>query len=263
MHPILFEIPFFGGITIYSYGVLVALGFLAGMFWVRHEAKHLGENPDLAVDLVFYVILAALIGSRVAYVLVSERANFLQDPISIFRIWEGGLVFYGGLLGAIAVTLWFTRRYNKSFLLYADMFVPGVAIGHAIGRLGCLMAGCCYGRPVTHEHWWTITFPTHLHGFAPTGVPLYPTQLMESLAEICIFLLLVLLRRWKSFQGEIFCYYLFVYGTIRSIIEIYRGDVIRGYVIENVISTSQAISLCMFVLAGVIWFVQTRKKEEA
>ena len=147
MHPILFEIPLFGGITIYTYGVLTALGFLSGMMWVNYEAKRVGANADRALDLVFYIIVASILGARATYVLVSDSSQFFSDPLSFFRIWEGGLVYYGGFIGALAMTIWYTHRHHMSFLLYADILATALPLGHAIGRLGCIMAGCCFWRP--------------------------------------------------------------------------------------------------------------------
>lgn len=260
MHPVLFKIPLFGGLTVYTYGVLVALGFVAGMWWVGREAKRVGVDPARATDLVFYVIVAALVGSRIAYVLISDRSQFFSDPMSFFRIWEGGLVFYGGLLGAVAVGVWYTRRHRLAFFTVADLFAPGIALGHAIGRLGCLMAGCCYGRVAPHVHWWTITFPAHERTFAPPGLPLYPTQPVEAVANLTIFLLLVLSRKRRQFEGQVFVWYLMAYAVVRSVIELYRGDQIRGFLIEGILSTSQAISLAMVGLAVVIWATQRRRQ---
>jgi phosphatidylglycerol---prolipoprotein diacylglyceryl transferase len=259
MHPVLFEIPFFGGLTIYTYGVLVALGFLAGMLWVGYEAKRVGEDPARATDLVFYVILAAIIGSRIVYVLVSDRQHFFQDPLSFFRIWEGGLVFYGGLIGATAVSIWYTRYHRRSFWVYADIFSPAIALGHAFGRIGCLMAGCCHGRPAPMETWWTLNFPVHAQGFAPPGIPLYPTQPMESLTALTIFLVLFLLRRFQRFRGEMFVYYLALYGCARIVLEQYRGDAVRGHLLGGLLSTSQLISIGLLVAAAGIWCWQRRR----
>ncbi|MBI2343038.1 MAG: prolipoprotein diacylglyceryl transferase [Deltaproteobacteria bacterium] len=259
MHPILFTIPLFGGLTIYTYGVLVATAFLVGMFWVDREARRVGENPARATDLVFYIIVAAIVGSRIVYVLVSEREQFFQDPLSFFRIWEGGLVFYGGFLGALLVALWYIQKHHLNFWRTADIFVPGVALGHAIGRVGCLMAGCCHGRPALHNAWWTLTFPPHEHGFAPPGVPLYPTQPLESIAELLIFAILVVVGRRKRFEGEVFATYLFLYAIVRTALETVRGDAVRGFLFGGLLSTSQAISLLLGFAAIGIWVVRRRK----
>ena len=112
MHPVLFEIPFFGGIPVFSYGVLVATGFLVGSFWVKREAMRVGISPERAMDLLFYIIIAALVGSRVLHILVSDLDRVLENPLLLFKVWEGGLVFYGGLIGALLVSILYVRKYR-------------------------------------------------------------------------------------------------------------------------------------------------------
>lgn len=259
MHPLLFTIPLFGGLPVHTYGVLVALGFLAGMTWVRYEARRVGENPDLAVDLVFYIIVAAILGSRVYYVFITDFAHFKEDPLSFFRLWEGGLTFHGGLAGAVLVAFWFLRRNRRSFIKFADIFAPGVSLGHTFGRLGCFMVGCCHGRPVGHDAWWALVFPQHPRCFAPWGVPLYPTQPAEAIGNFCIFLILVLLRKRKQFDGQVFAIYLMLYGLLRFVVEMYRGDATKDPIPGTPLSMAQGISVGLLVLALIIWRVQSRK----
>ena len=138
MYPVLFKIPLFGGITIYSYGVMVALAFIAGMIWVSRESRRLGQDPAKAVDLVFYVILSAIVGSRILEIIVSEWDRFLENPLMIFKIWEGGLVFYGGLIAAILVSIWYIRRHLMPLrprpLDRADRLLPRRLLLRAPGR---------------------------------------------------------------------------------------------------------------------------------
>lgn len=260
MYPVLIHIPLFGHtITIYTYGFMVALAFVAGMVWVSYEARRVGQNPARAMDLAFYVIVAAIIGSRILHVLVSERDRFLENPLMILRIWEGGLVFYGGLIGAILVSVWYMRRHHLPFWIISDIFAPAIAIGHFFGRLGCFMAGCCYGRPCDHPAWYTVTFPMNISSFAPPGVPLYSTQLMEAAGELLIFIFLVVFRRWKRFDGQILATYLILYSILRAFVEYFRGDASRGFLIEPYISTSTFISILMFA-GGVLIYVTKWKK---
>lgn len=245
MYPILFKIPFFGGIPVYTYGMLVALAFVVGIVWVTYESKRLGQDVGKATDLLFYLILAGIIGSRIVYVIVSERERFFENPLIFFKIWEGGLVFYGGLLAAAAVGVWYFRRHRLPVLLYCDIFAPAIALGHSIGRMGCLMAGCCYGKQAALGAWYAITFPMKEHTFAPTGIPLYPTQIMESAGEFLIFLTLFFLRWKKRFVGQMIATYLILYGVLRFVVEFFRGDMDRGFIISQIISVSQAISVLM------------------
>jgi len=165
----------------------------------------------------------------------------------MIKLWEGGLVFYGGLLACLVVATLYTRRQNWSLKQAGDLLVPGLALGHAIGRLGCLMAGCCYGRPVSGDPWWALTFPDRGVGLVPAGIPLYPTQIMESLLELSLFAVLILIRRRKRFTGQVFLSYLMVYAVLRSVLELFRGDAVRGFLIPGLLSTSQFISLAVFV----------------
>lgn len=261
MHPVLFKIPVFGGITVYTYGFFVALAFVVGMIWVSMECRRVGEDPKRAMDLGFYIILAALFGSRILHILVSERERFLDNPLIIFKIWEGGLVFYGGVIGAVAVTVWFVWRYKLNFWKYTDIFAPAMALGHAIGRIGCFMAGCCYGLPVGKKAWYSLTFPYDPHSFAPAGVALFPTQLMEVAGELIIFGILLLVRSKKRFEGQLIATWLILYAIMRAFVEFFRGDVTRGFVIEPWLSTSQFISIVLFIIGIVIYIKKWRTKE--
>ena len=264
MFPLLFEVPVFGGVRIYTYGVLVALAFLAGIFWTTREAriaKIAGVDPDTILDLSFYIVLAALVGSRILYIFVDWQ-RYASHPLDVIKIWEGGLVFYGGLIGAILMSIVYLKKHRLSFLKVADLFMPGVALGHAFGRLGCFAAGCCYGRVMPSGSFFSVTFPPNRFSLAPAGLPLFPSQPVESVAEFLIFLLLILLRRKKRFEGQIFLVYITLYGISRSILETFRGDSIRGFIIPNLLSTSQLISGCLILIVGVLYFRLRRRTVE-
>lgn len=254
MYPVLFKIPWFGGITIYTYGFFVALAFLVGMFWVNRECKRSGLNAARAMDLAFYIIIAALVGSRVLHVLVSEHQRFFENPLILLKIWEGGLVFYGGVIASVAVAAWYMWRHKMNFWIYSDVFAPAIALGHVFGRIGCFMAGCCYGKEVGHSAWYSLSFPDDPHSFAPPGHPLYPTQLMEVAGELLIFIFLLFLRKHKRFDGQILGTWLVLYALLRWFVEYFRGDFVRGFLIDPWLSTSQFISILM-LLAGVIIYI--------
>lgn len=247
----------------YTYGVLVATAFIVGIAWINHESKRVGLSPARATDLAFYIILSAIIGSRILYVILTEWDRFVQNPLVFFKIWEGGLVFYGGLIAALIVSVWYFRKYKLPVLAYCDVFAPGIALGHSIGRIGCFMAGCCFGKPVGHAAWYAVTFPVRSHSFAPPEVALYPTQLMESGCEFIIFWCLFALSRVKKFEGQLIATYLILYGIARFFIEFLRGDMDRGFVIPDVLSVSQLISIIMIVGGFIFYvghFVSARKK---
>lgn len=250
MHPILFEIPKFeildwiiGPLPIRMYGLMIGIGFLLGMYLASNRAKKERVNPDRVLDMGIYLLLAAIVGSRVAYVLTSMH-EFSGNPLDVFAVWKGGLVFYGGLLAAVPTGIWYVKKHKLSVWKIADIMAPYIALGHGFGRLGCFFAGCCYGAECNGPLGITFTDPRSL---APLGVPLYPTQLFESGGEFLIFAALLFSRRYKKFDGQIFWLYPLLYAILRSVIEMYRGDAARGLYFGDVVSTSQLISIVMFV----------------
>jgi phosphatidylglycerol:prolipoprotein diacylglycerol transferase len=235
VHPVLFHI---GKLHIYSYGLMIAIGVVVGLLLARRQSVREGINPDKIIDITFYILVAALIGSRLLFVLMNLE-EYATDPLKIFKIWEGGLVFYGGLLLAVAVGIWYIKRLDLPLWQVADIFAPSVAIGHAFGRIGCFLAGCCYGKPSTLP--WAVTFADP-RSLAPQGIPLHPTQLYSSLGLFAIFSLLVFLRKRKTFHGELFWSYTLMYSIFRFFIEFLRGDP-RGSVLGGILSTTQAIGI--------------------
>jgi phosphatidylglycerol---prolipoprotein diacylglyceryl transferase len=218
--------------------VMLALGFLLAVVLCRAEAPHAGINPDGMLDLSFYILAGAILGSRFFYVL-TNWPEFAGNPLDVVKFWRGGLVFYGGLIFAFLIGAWYVRKHKLSFRKMADVIAPSIALGQAMGRLGCFSAGCCYGKPTTA--FWAVTFRDS-NSLAPLGVPLHPTQLYESAATFGIFLALILMRRRERFQGRLLWFYLLFYSAARFIIEFYRGDP-RGWAIPGVLSTAQATGI--------------------
>ncbi len=257
MFPVLLEIPIFGGIRIYTYGVLVALAFVSAIGWTTREARLAHIKKDFVLDLAFYIVLAALAGARVLYILV-DWERYVAHPAEILKVWEGGLVFYGGLLGSIAVSFYYIRKHGYRFFQIADVFMPAVALGHAIGRLGCFAAGCCYGREAG-DFPLAVVFPLNHFSLAPAGIPLLPSQLFESATALVIFGILIFIRRHKKFEGQIFISYLILYGIARSLLELTRGDSIRGYIVPGILTTSQGIS-GLLILAAITVYLYWRQR---
>jgi phosphatidylglycerol:prolipoprotein diacylglycerol transferase len=251
MHPIFFQI---GPITVYTYGVFVAIGFLLGLVVAVREARRTGEDPQKIMDMALYVLIGAIVGSRGLYVLIS-REEFTGNPFQVLFIWKGGLVFYGGLVGGILVVIWYTRRYGMALLKTLDIYAPAMALGHAVGRIGCFSAGCCYGRPTPLP--WAVTF-THPASLAPLGLPLHPVQLYECFSLFLIFALLMKLRRWQSFNGQLAWTYLFLYASARFILEFFRGDP-RGFLFDGALSTSQFLGVLVAPVAAFFWWRGWRK----
>lgn len=251
MHPILFKL---GSLTVYTYGFFIAMGFLAGISLAKKEAQRLGESPEKITDLCFYILLSAIIASRLFYVLINAEM-FVSNPLEIFRIWNGGLVFYGGFVGAGLTTVYYLKKHEMPLWKTLDMLAPSLAVGHFLGRIGCFSAGCCYGKECHLP--WAVTF-SHPETLARTGVPLHPTQLYEAANNLMIFGILWMFRRRKKFDGQIFWLYVLIYGITRSVIEIFRGD-FRGEFILGVISVSQAIGITFALTAAVMLVIFNKK----
>jgi len=230
------------------------MAFLSAIALALREARRVGEDANKILDLCFYVLIAAIVGSRILYVLINW-STFRHDPFEIVRIWHGGLVFYGGFIGALITALWYIRRKGLPILKTADIMAPSIAFGQFVGRIGCFFAGCCYGRNCDLP--WAVTF-THPESLAPKGVPLHPTQLYSSLNGLLIFLVLKRLMRNKGFEGQIFWTYVFLYAVTRSILEHFRGDD-RGMLFGSMLSSSQFIGLIMAVIAIVMMIILRRR----
>jgi phosphatidylglycerol:prolipoprotein diacylglycerol transferase len=244
MYPILFEV---GDWPVYSYGVLLAVAYLAALQLAVVRARREGLDGSRVMDLGIYLIIAALVGAKLMLVLV-DFEYFLSQPGEILSLVRAGGVFYGGLIAAVGVAIWLVRKYDLPLWTTADLFAPGIALGHVIGRVGCLLAGCCYGRPASVP--WAITFTdpqAATNVGTPLGVPLHPTQLYDAGAELVILgILLATESRGRRFPGRTFWLYILLYGISRFIVEFYRGDE-RGVMLG--LSTSQFVSLVAVPLA--------------
>lgn len=264
MHPVLLTFPEFlpviGGHHLRVYGFLVALGFLFALIYVKKESRRAGLHPDRTMDLFFYMAIFSIVGARALYMINSVGKDFFSDPLMIFRFWEGGLVFQGGVIGAILCWVYYTRKHKMGTFQTSDVFAPALALGHAVGRIGCFFAGCCYGKQCGLTYPFGVTFPFDPLSIAPPGVVLYPTQLFESFGEFAIFGFLLWYRRHKPFDGAVFLVYLMVYSILRSILEIYRGDQIRGFVIEPYLSNGQFLSLVTIIVCLFLWVYLKKRK---
>src|SRR6185369_14671161 len=206
-----------------TYGLLVATGVLLGLWISVRNSEKQGINPEHAWNLGIYVVLAGIIGAKVLYVINEWRTLGHLNEIFSFSTLQAGGVFSGGLLAGLAVAVWYIRKHSIPALAACDAFSPGLALGHAIGRLGCFAAGCCYGKETSH--WWGVTFTNPIantNAGTPLGKALEPTQLIESAAELIIFGVLTWMFGRKKFDGQIFGAYLFLYGIARFFIEFLR-----------------------------------------
>ncbi|MBL6963669.1 MAG: prolipoprotein diacylglyceryl transferase [Bacteroidetes bacterium] len=264
MHPVLFKIPwpdFLPGpdhLTVHSYGFFIALGILAAYTYASWRAKkEMGISQDTITSLLIYIVIAAVVGGKVFTWFENPRFYF-SDPANLLKNFSSGFVFYGSLIFAIPTMLFFFKKHKIPVLQMLDIIAITAPIVHAFGRFGCFMAGCCHGIPT--DSFLGITFSDPHCAAYPKDMPLHPTQLYSVLLLLLIILILSLIKSRKQFHGQLFLIYLALYAIGRSIIEIFRGDEGRGYVIEDFLSNSQFISL--FVIAGVIYFYFRLQKRQ-
>ncbi len=244
MHPILLD---FGIIKLYTYGLFLALGFMAAVWFSKRNAKFYNTADQVISDLFFTILLAAIVGARVLYVLINFD-TFRSNPLEIFKIWNGGLVFFGGFIAAVGACLILLKIKKLPIAKTADIIAPGIALGHSIGRFGCLFAGCCYGRQCDLP--FAIKF-TNPDGLAPLNVYLHPTQVYMVISNFLLFLVLMWLQKRKKFHGMVFLFYVMLYSAFRSGIEFFRGD-FRGDFFFEFLSMSQGIGLVVSFVALVM-----------
>ena len=244
----------FGPVTLHTYGMLVALGFLAALVVVMRGSRREGLPSEPVLDLAFVTVLAAIVGSRLLYVLFNLR-EYLAAPLRIFKVWEGGLIFHGGLLLASPVCFYFVRRANLPAWATADVFAPAIALGQAIGRIGCFAAGCCYGAP--WEPPFCVTF-TDKDALAPLNVPLFPSQLFSFASGVVIFTILVAYRPRRRSPGQVFWLYLILASAARIAEDAFRGAEAKSAVLPW-LSATQAISLGLGAVAVLMFVVFGRR----
>ncbi|MBV8207681.1 MAG: prolipoprotein diacylglyceryl transferase [Acidobacteria bacterium] len=247
MFPQIFHI---GQFALPTYGLMAAIGLVVGLSVVVRGARLQGIDPEKAWNLGLVAILSALLGAKL--LMIATEWDTYHDWHAIFsmQFLQAAGVFYGGLIGAILACSWYIRRNRLPLLRTCDVFAPGIALGHAFGRLGCFAAGCCYGKPTRLP--WGITFSNPL-SLAPLNVALQPTQLYEFLVELGNFAILWWLLKHKKFEGQIIGTYLFIYGVARFFLEFLRDDPGRGSVFGGALSATQLISIFLVIAGGLLW----------
>lgn len=265
MYRILFNI---GSFPIYSYGVMIALAFIAGILLAMKEAKRCGEDPERILDISLYIIIGALIGGRLGYV-IFYLDYYLKNPVKIFYFRQGGLAFLGGFILAFILGSWYVKRSKLSFWKYTDIAAPSIALGLGIGRIGCFLNGCCFG--IVSEK-YGIKFPAlnmppvymqHLKdGLIASGssytLPVIPTQLYSSLYGFLIFIILMWVKKYKKYDGFIFLTFLILYSISRFVIEFFRFYE-DDYIFFN-LTITQAISIIIALCS--LFFMNILKKKK-
>jgi phosphatidylglycerol:prolipoprotein diacylglycerol transferase len=236
-----------GPITVHWYGVMMVAGILAGIWTAGWRGRRDNLPPELFFDLIPWLIGGVVIGARALYVATYWRDDFTGTPWwHPFAFWQGGLVFHGGLVGASAATVLFARRRQVALWKLADTLAPSIALGHVLGRFGCFLNGCCYGRPT--ELPWAVHFPVE---HKTRGLGVHPTQLYEALLDFGLYLALAWLYRRKKFDGQVFAVYLIAYACLRSVVELFRGDYTR--LTAGWITPAHWVSAGLFAAGLALW----------
>ena len=256
MHPIAFYV---GSLPVRWYGVMMALAFLAGLWTATRRARRVNVSGDIIADVTLWLMAGSIIGARLVYVTTYWKQEFADQPFSeVFMIQHGGLVYYGGLIGAtMAGAIYLTWKKLPVWKI-ADILAPSIALGSVFGRIGCLLNGCCYGRACDLP--WAIHFPadheTH-------GVGVHPTEIYDALLNLMLYVFLAWLFRRKKFDGQIFAFYLIGYALCRFTVELFRGDYPADHIHAGLFTPAQLVSLPIFI-AGIAlaFFLSQRAKTQ-
>ena len=269
MYRILFTI---GSFPIYSYGVMIALAFITGILFAMKEAKRIGENPERILDISLYIILGALIGGRLGYV-IFHLDYYLKNPIKILYFRQGGLSFLGGFLIAFFLCWLYVKRTKISFWKFADIASPSIAMGIGIARIGCFLNGCCFGRVSEN---YGIKFPS-LHmppvylqqlkdGLIASGssctLPVIPTQLYSSLYGFLIFFIILWMKKYKKYDGFLMLSFFILYSISRFTVEFFRFYE-NNYKVFNLLTITQTILLGVVLVSLVFVNILKKKNKKA
>lgn len=241
MHPIAFRI---GSLEVHWYGIFVATGFLTGLWTARRRAEQRGISSDTIVDLSFWVLVGALVGARALYIVTFWKEEFAGRPLLDILTQRSGLVFYGGLIGAVSLAIVVLWRKKLPLWKIGDAMAPSIALGHAFGRLGCLMTGCCFGRECGLP--WAIHFP---EGHATHGAGVHPVQIYESVLNFALYAGLEWFYRRKKFDGQVFAFYLLIYAVLRAVVESFRGDYTPRLLLGT-LTPGQTVSILILTLGA-------------
>jgi phosphatidylglycerol:prolipoprotein diacylglycerol transferase len=258
MLPRLFHI---GSFDLPAYGTLVAIGVFFGILLSARLAQTQGIDPNVASKLGIIAALSGIVGAKILFILMNGSFYWRHPSEILSASLQAGGVFSGGLLAALMVCAVYIRHYHLPVLRTADAFAPALAMGHAIGRLGCFAAGCCYGRPTVHA--WGVVFTdplAHELSGTPLGVRVEPTQLFEAAVELTNFFVHLWLLSKKRFDGQVIGSYLLLYGVARFFLEFLRGDPGRGEVLGGSISGTQLIAIGLTGVGALLWAANAQMK---
>lgn len=254
MHPIAFKL---GPLTVHWYGIMMAIAFIAGLWTASRRGRRDGISAEKILDIGPWLIVGTIVGARILHVATYWHEEFAGKPIlEIFAVWHGGLVFYGGLIGASLATILYARWKQIPLWKLADVLAPSIPLGYVFGRIGCFLNGCCYGRACDLP--WAVAYPPNNLNGAPT-FPVHPVQIYDSLMNLGLYIGLAWLYRRKKFDGQVFGAYLLCYAVTRSIAESFRGDYDQYHIHGALhLTPGQLVSIGIFV-AGIALLVVLRR----
>jgi phosphatidylglycerol:prolipoprotein diacylglycerol transferase len=239
----------FAPVQIKSYGVMLLLGFVAGIIYANHVGPQRGLSLPFIIDMTLMDLLFAIVGARGIFVLTMYK-EYAGDPKTVLDVWRGGLSFHGGLLGAVIATIIFCRWRRVRFAVLADICTPGVCLGYAITRIGCFLNGCCHGGPTTLP--WGVRFPEIAHQFP---MPVHPTQLYASAGSIGLYFIVTTVWKRMHRPGQLFPLYLVLYSILRFLLEYTRRGA-SAEVFAPIPALTVAQFACIFIaIGGLIWFL--------
>ncbi|HEY9508660.1 MAG TPA: prolipoprotein diacylglyceryl transferase [Verrucomicrobiae bacterium] len=259
MHPIAFHI---GSLKVHWYGVMMALAFVLGLWTASRRGLRENVPVEKVLDIGPWIIIGTIVGARILHVVTYWKEEFADQPIwEIFMVQHGGLVFYGGLIGASLACIIYVRWKKIPLWKMADILAPSIALGYVFGRIGCLLNGCCYGRACSLP--WAVTYPAghETHPFNGIATPVHPTQIYDSLMNVVLYVGLAWLFRRKKFDGQVFAAYLIGYSITRSIAESFRGDYSDLHIHDG-LTPAHLISIGIFII-GIALFVVLRRMRPA
>lgn len=251
----------FGPVQVKAYGTMLVVGLAVGTIWCMHEGARRGHPSAIFIDFAIYVLIGGIIGARLLFVAL-DWASYSAHPQSVLALWEGGLSFHGGVLGAMIAAFLFARRYRIGFGELTDIAAPGLALGFVFGRFGCFFNGCCYGIPTKLP--WGVVFPhaTWQNG-APISGPVHPTQIYAALASLAIFAILYCFRDRMARPGHLFLFYVILYSGWRFFVEQLRyGATAAPFGPLPQFTIGQVASVLIMLGAAAIMFVTGRRGGE-
>lgn len=257
MPPFLVKINYF---SLFIFGLFLAVSFVVAIIMVKDESRRTGCDPDRMQDLCFWLLVAAIIGSRLLYV-VANPTEFVADPLEVLRIWNGGIAYYGGIIAAVIIGIVFINKMRMPLGRTFDTLTPAITIGHFFGWLGCFFSGSCWGYPSDLP--WLVKIASPDAVASPTA-SLHPTSLYLATSHLVIFCILLFFKERRRFSGQMFWLYAMLYGISRFLIEALLGN--KGEpaaVVDLSVRPVTSLSVAITALAMLIYLNRNAKRRGA